>query len=356
MLLPIRTILEDINAVCEYLMTKPIGSTLSEARAVVDNRHLDARKRNALKYWGIIDEEDDRMRITDRGRRFVGQLGSSPKEALREVIRQVPPYLAMVERVAHRREDTLAATDVAAHWYDHFSEYISESEKVLNDQAVCFFQIAQGAGFGTLIIGRRSRPTRFEFDVNASREFADIVPEEQRNQPDLDDPGVEEYIQDDDIHVLEEHAEKDNAVSKLVENANRVFLTHGKNRTILDQVKDIVTFGQREPVVAMEHETAAKPVPLKVMDEMRTCGAAVIHVDIESFLIDSEGNEVPKINENVLIEIGAAMALYGDRFVLLVEEGVSLPSNLQGLYECRYEGDELNGPATMKLLRAFNEF
>lgn len=34
----------------------------------------------------------------------------------------------------------------------------------------------------------------------------------------------------------------------------------------------------------------------------------------------------------------------------------SLPSNLQGLYEIRYEGDRLDYEATMKLLEAFNEF
>ena len=52
------------------------------------------------------------------------------------------------------------------------------------------------------------------------------------------------------------------------------------------------------------------------------------------------------------------MALYpGYKFILLVEEGLQLPSNLQqGLYECRYTGGELSGGATMKLLKAFNEF
>jgi hypothetical protein len=44
-------------------------------------------------------------------------------------------------------------------------------------------------------------------------------------------------------------------------------------------------------------------------------------------------------------------ALYpGYKFILLVEEGLQLPSNLQGLYECRYSGDELSRLATMKLL------
>lgn len=138
--------------------------------------------------------------------------------------------------------------------------------------------------------------------------------------------------------------------------SNKVFITHGSNHKILDQIKELVVYGKFEPVIAKDSETAAKPVPKKVMDDMRGCRAAVIHVGSEGILHDAEGNEVTQINANVLIEIGAAMALYGENFILLVEEGVRLPSNLQGLYECRYEGDELNMPATMKLLKAFNAF
>jgi predicted nucleotide-binding protein len=39
-----------------------------------------------------------------------------------------------------------------------------------------------------------------------------------------------------------------------------------------------------------------------------------------------------------------------------VEKGVELPSNLQGLYQVRYEGEDLGGDATIKLLKAFNDF
>jgi predicted nucleotide-binding protein len=49
------------------------------------------------------------------------------------------------------------------------------------------------------------------------------------------------------------------------------------------------------------------------------------------------------------------MALYGRRFILLVREGVDLPSNLQGLYEVRYKADALDGEATIKLLEAIND-
>ncbi len=136
----------------------------------------------------------------------------------------------------------------------------------------------------------------------------------------------------------------------------KVFVTHGKNKEIANQLRELLQFGKFEPVLAVDHETVAKPVPQKVLDDMRNCSAAVIHVGAELNLLDSEGKEVKTLNQNVLIEIGAAMALYGQKFILLVEKGTTLPSNLQGLYEVRYEGDKLDYEATMKLLKAFNDF
>lgn len=50
------------------------------------------------------------------------------------------------------------------------------------------------------------------------------------------------------------------------------------------------------------------------------------------------------------------MALYPEGFILLVEEGATLPSNLQGLYEVRCQGTSLDADATMRLLKAFQTF
>jgi len=136
----------------------------------------------------------------------------------------------------------------------------------------------------------------------------------------------------------------------------RVFITHGKNKEIVSQIKDLLSFGKFIPIVSEEHETTSKPVPDKVLEDMRSCFAGVIHVETEDELLDKAGATHHKINENVLIEIGAAMALYGRYFILLVHKGVHLPSNLQGLYICYYEGEKLDYDATMKLLKAFNEF
>ena len=88
------------------------------------------------------------------------------------------------------------------------------------------------------------------------------------------------------------------------------------------------------------------------MDDMRSCSAAVIHVGAEAELKDKDGRGHRQINPNVLIEIGAAMMQCRDRFILVVENGLELPSNLQGLHQCRYSGEGLDWDAGMKILEA----
>jgi len=138
-------------------------------------------------------------------------------------------------------------------------------------------------------------------------------------------------------------------------NPRRVFITHGKNQAFVELIKRLLVIAELEPVVATQHESVSQPVPDKVMNDMRSCGAAIIHVDDEQRLMDTNAKEHVVLNPNVLIEIGAAMALYGQRFILLVKEGVQLPSNLQGLYQVRYSGDMLDGNATVKLFEAIGD-
>jgi hypothetical protein len=135
----------------------------------------------------------------------------------------------------------------------------------------------------------------------------------------------------------------------------RVFITHGRNKEIIPNIKKLLEYGELEPVVSVEKQSVSKPVPEKLMAEMRSCGAGIIHVEAEETVIDKEDHEHVILNPNVLIEIGAAMAFYGHRFILLVREGAKLPSNLQGLYEVRYSGDTLDADVTIRLLEAIKD-
>jgi predicted nucleotide-binding protein len=146
------------------------------------------------------------------------------------------------------------------------------------------------------------------------------------------------------------------AVAAFNAKINRVFISHGKQKAIMNQIKELLAFGNFDPVVSVEREATAISVPEKVFEDMRSCSAGVIHVGAEGRYLDQNKTEHTKINDNVLIEIGAAMALYGRKVILLVEKGVDLPSNLQGLYRCDFEGDRLDYDATMKLLKTFSQF
>ena len=135
----------------------------------------------------------------------------------------------------------------------------------------------------------------------------------------------------------------------------RVFVTHGKNRELVTPISKLLEYGELEPVVSVERQSVSKPVPEKVMDDMRSCGAAIIHVDVDLTITDKNDKKHVMLNPNVLIEIGGAMAFYGRRFILLVRDGVKLPSNLQGLYEVRYSGETLDANATINLLEAIKD-
>jgi hypothetical protein len=188
-----------------------------------------------------------------------------------------------------------------------------------------------------LVVGRKGRQTRFELAEDNARALID---------------GADIPTDDEDCWGADESG---GSKPRVPGRGNRVFITRRMNKKIVDQVKELVAFGKFDPIVARDRESA-KPSPHEVMEKMRGCDTAIIHVGTDGLRFDGACNEEPRISSDVLIEIGAAMALYGRNFILLVGDGVTLPANLQGLCECRYSGEELDMPATMTLLKAFNEF
>jgi hypothetical protein len=124
----------------------------------------------------------------------------------------------------------------------------------------------------------------------------------------------------------------------------RVFVAHGRDPKLLEQVKTMLNVAEVEYEIAEEEQTAAIPVPEKVSAAMRKCNAALICVT---------GTDV---NQNVLIEIGAAFVLYGnERVILLWQKGTQVPSNLQGLYRSEFERAELSWSEGMRLMEAIKK-
>src|SRR5262249_43679917 len=75
------------------------------------------------------------------------------------------------------------------------------------------------------------------------------------------------------------------------ERRKKVFITHGKSRDLVEPVKKLLEFGELLPIVSVERQSVSKPVPEKVMDDMRSCGAAIIHVDADRTIKDEGGED-----------------------------------------------------------------
>jgi predicted nucleotide-binding protein len=346
MALPIRTTLEDVDAICKFLGKKPTGASPAEARKILDPKYLDGRKLAALKLWGLIEEQDDgKLKITQRGRLLIKD-ESGRQSALLAAVRDVPAYTALVERAAHRNETSLSAIDAAAHWHEHFSADASENDKILNDQAVCFFQLAVGTGLGTLVVGRKGAPTRFEFNAVSLRAFTEEGSGNDAPSPDPP-PGGAPLHKDAPTPV----APRGPAVEEVAKLGQAIFVAHGKNKKPLEQLKRILDQFKIPHRVAMEEPNLGRPIGTKVREIMQGCNCAILIFTADEQFRSADGNqEIWRPSENVVFELGASGYLYGNRIVIMKEDAVEFPTNFRELGYISFAKDQLEAKA-MEILK-----
>ena len=355
--LPVMIGAEDIDRWTSYLRTKPTGATVKEAEGILGKPTTDGRKVSALIAWGILHREGDKVTLTSEGRNYAMSEDNGKVRVLRGIVPKFPPYLGTVEWVAHNNIATVTSADVVARWIEYYRGDVgSENENSLNRMAVCFFYLLEGAHLGSLTIGRHGMQTRFDFDLQVAKDLVG-----NRDEPEADvslEAGSLQEGLDESQSTPSNSGPFEDSESPItpLDEIRQVFVGHGRNAQILEQVKELLTYGRFEPVVAEEEESTAVPVPRKVLNAMRRSQAGVINVSADEQLTDSDGKSRYAINQNVLTEIGAAFVLYDERVVLLTDRRVELPSNLQGIYRCEYEGDSLDFDATMRLLKALNNF
>ena len=362
MSLPVKTTLEDVGAIVSYLKTKPTGVTVQEARGVVDPKILDGRKLRAYTDWLLVQQDGEKLRLTEMGRR----LARAPEDPglFRDIVGSIATYRASMEWAFHQSFKQLTVDELAANWHEHHKSAVgTDADGSIKAAVTCFFNLADGAGLGKYVLGRKGQPTRLELDRESLRVFVEEGPSappwtsaddvDADNQDDQgDDQGQEGS--EDELEVPATPTQTPPADST-PQGSVRVFISHGRNMEVVEQVKTILDLADIKWEVAVEEESAAIPVPDKVFGAMRSCNAGIICVSAEEDTTGN-GNGDFHLNQNVLIEIGAAFVLYDKRVVLLWDKRILVPSNLQGLYRCEFDGDELSWTAGTKLMKAIQGF
>lgn len=354
MSLPVLVTPEDVDRIVSYLRTKPAGVSFDQAAAVL-SEVLHKRRLNAFIRWRLVKKEGLKFKLDERGW-CLARGSKSRHQIMLEILDSEDAYRSALEWMSHQEMDSVTSADVASHWLDHnASEIGTEREKTLLEQALCFFRVAEAAGLGKATIGRRGSPTRLDLNRAATNDFIESEAAEMRPTP--------AAIQESDVaqkpgevqQTISPERVRETELRVVLEQPRelRVFLSHGRNLKLVKQVEDILKLvAGIDCEIAINEETTAIPVPEKVFGAMKRCTASVVIVSREQ--VQGEPNSV-RINENVLVEIGAAFMLYDRHVVLLWEKGVPVPSNLQGLYRCEFEGTDLALQEVIKLTRALRE-
>jgi len=341
MSLPTRITIEDIQALCSYLATKATGATLKETKGVVDAKHLDMRKLSAMIDWHFVEEVDGKYKITADGRGYVKSEAGRVR-ILSDIIRGTPPYLGIIERVAHRHEDTLTAVDVASHWHDHFKDDVSQADDELNRQAIAFFQVAGAVGLGTLVVGRKGQPTRFSFNMEAISAFVSGTPSKQIEK--AEEPQSVK-TQGASGATSSENEETEAMTSLTPALGQGIFIAHGKNKKPLEQLKKILDQFRIPYKVAVEEPNLGRPIGGKVRDIMKSCNCAILIFSADEEFKDKDGNTIWRPSENVVYELGATAFLYDNRIVIMREEGVAFPTNFRDIGYISFEKEQLDAKA-----------
>lgn len=361
MALPLKTTRDDVQKVVNYFKTKPTGATLAEASAALSKLLVEGRKVAAYRAWGVIAKDGDKYKLTPRGWDYARK-PDTEREFFRQIIDSSTPYRSAVEWMHHQAFESVTVIDVAAHWHEHHGSALGAEAKddSIRDSAISFFHLCEGAALGKVVIGRRGHPTRLTIDREALRQYIEAGPSappwtgDTMSTDDDEDEAVEEVAPAPSVETEVKEPLGPLETPPAPAEPMRVFIAHGKNMEIVEQLQTMLGVAEIPNEVAEEEETTAIPVPDKVFSAMKRCRAAIISVSVDESHRDGNGGYT--INENVLIEIGAAFVLYDRRVVLVWDKRLPVPSNLQGLYRCEYEGEELSWTAGMKLMKAIQDF
>lgn len=126
------------------------------------------------------------------------------------------------------------------------------------------------------------------------------------------------------------------------ETKNAIFVGHGGNRKPMEQLTKILSEYRIPYKATVEEPNRARPIPQKVAETMKECGAAVLVFTADREYFDKEGSSVWRPSENVSHELGAASVLYGERIIIFKEKGLELASNFSSVGYIEFEKDKLS--------------
>lgn len=276
----------------------------------------------------------DEFGLTQLGRRVTSGDETEVNAALKLAVLSVPAYKTFYERYSGKKVPAVGPLR-------EFMAQQAEVDPTRVDEAIDFMlQDGTTAGFikemkGSKWVDLAGTPSPSSAAENAT--------DRSEDGPDAGDEADSGHTPDPEPPAPEDHGQSNSSTGSPPgrDRPNAIFLGHGKNRKPLDQLIKILDEYGIPHKEAIAEPNAGRPIPSKVADTMRQCGAAILIFSADEELFDADSRSVWRPSENVVHELGAASVLYDNRIVIFKEDTVSLASNFSSIGYISFEHDKL---------------
>lgn len=184
-MLPIKTLIEDIDVLASYLNGQVGWVPLEEAKKAIENKFVDNRKLEAARRIGLLDRDGVNVRLTDDGRSFATGDPEQRATMMRKAIRSIPLYAETVEWMHHSKIADPTKTVVGNYWHDKHQDQLEGAQgAALTDAVIFFMRIAGEAGLGKFTRGTKGSPDSYlKTDAVAIGEFVDADVRKAAGEP-----------------------------------------------------------------------------------------------------------------------------------------------------------------------------
>ncbi|HMF57432.1 MAG TPA: TIR domain-containing protein [Pyrinomonadaceae bacterium] len=342
--LPHLTTPGDVKELVKYLKRKPGGVTIAEGMDAVKKRLFDPRKVLAYEMWGIVSRDGDLLRLSLRGWELARQL-EPLTGTFRGILSGCELYNSVLSWVLVRELDVITDYEVTAYWRENFADALGESDEVtLRSCAICFFNLCQEAALGVTTIGTRGQPARF-------RVYQEELSEHLESG--VSTGAGDGFEAEAFLNIAPENNVR--AIRPLTASSKlnlhpvrmRVLLSCGSKTEIIEQICSVLEAADVECLL-VERRRETDAASDERLSAMRRCDAALVLVTGEECITDENGSFAPQ--DSVLMEVGAARALYGNRVALLWDGRFPIAYGLSGIVRREFTPDVLTWQTGIDIL------
>ncbi len=121
--------------------------------------------------------------------------------------------------------------------------------------------------------------------------------------------------------------------------SSKIFISHGNDTSALNLLSEFIIAIGLIPVIVKKEPNKGMSVDDKVVNNLKTCKAAVILATGDDLV---NGSDFFQPRQNVIHEIGLAQQILKDKIIYLLEEDTEFPSNISPKVYQRFTKNNLS--------------